>query len=62
MEPDSRAALRALIAIYSRLLDKIVAAKYDVLSQRVRVPTWEKLWILAKCQLSGNRAREAEKA
>ncbi len=45
---DSQASLRALIGIYSRLLDKIVAADYDVLSQRVRVPTPEKLWILAR--------------
>lgn len=46
VHPGSRASLRALIGIYSRLLDKIVAADYDVLSQRVRVPTWEKTWIL----------------
>jgi 15-cis-phytoene synthase len=44
----SRASLRALIGIYSRLLDKIVESDYDVLSQRVRVPTPEKLWILLR--------------
>jgi phytoene synthase len=44
----SRASLRALIAIYSRLLDRIVAADYEVLVRRVRVPTWQKLWILAR--------------
>jgi phytoene synthase len=44
----SRASLRALIAIYSGLLDKIVAARYEVLAQRVRVPTWQKLWILVR--------------
>jgi 15-cis-phytoene synthase len=43
----SRASLKALIGIYSRLLDKIVASNYDVLTRRIRVPTWEKLWILA---------------
>jgi phytoene synthase len=48
----SRASLRALIGIYSRLLDKIVAADYDVLSHRVRVPTAEKLWILARSKFS----------
>ena len=42
----SRASLRALIGIYSRLLDRIVASRYDVLSRRIRVPTWEKLWVL----------------
>ena len=47
----SRASLRAMIGIYSRLLDKIIAADYDVLSQRVRVPTWEKMWILLRSRL-----------
>jgi len=51
IHPGSRASLRALIAIYSRLLDKIVAARYEVLAQRVRVPTWQKLWILARSLL-----------
>lgn len=45
---ESRPSLRALIRIYSRLLDRIVASDYDVLSQRVRVPTWEKIWILLR--------------
>jgi phytoene synthase len=45
---DSRASLRALIGIYSRLLDRIVDSGYEVLGQRVRLPTWEKVWILAR--------------
>jgi phytoene synthase len=48
----SRPSLRALIGIYSRLLDKIEAAQYEVLAERVRVPNWEKVWILARCRLS----------
>lgn len=44
----SRASLRALISIYSTLLDKIAAAGYEVLAQRVRVATWQKLWILVR--------------
>jgi phytoene synthase len=52
IHPGSRASMRALIGIYSRLLDKIVAADYDVLSQRVRVPTSEKLWILLRSRLA----------
>ena len=48
IEPRSRASLRALIGIYSRLLDRIVASNYDVLARRVRVPTWEKLWVLMR--------------
>jgi len=47
IHPQSRASLKALIGIYSRLLDKIVASNYDVLTRRIRVPTWEKMWILA---------------
>jgi 15-cis-phytoene synthase len=48
----SRPSLRALIGIYSRLLDKIAAADYDVMSQRVRVPTPEKMWILLKSRFA----------
>ena len=48
VDPRSRASLRALIGIYSRLLDRIVASNYDVLAGRIRVPTWEKLWVLAR--------------
>ena len=56
----SRASLRALIGIYSRLLDHIVALNYDVLSVRIRVPTWEKLWVLAR-SLAGDRFRPASR-
>jgi phytoene synthase len=48
VDAGSRASLRALIGIYSRLLDRITAADYDVLTRRVRVPTWEKLWVLMR--------------
>ncbi len=47
----SRASLRALIGIYSRLLDRIVASDYDVVARRIRVPSWEKLWILLRCSI-----------
>ncbi len=49
---ESRASLRALIGIYSRLLDRIEGSGYDVLSQRVRVPTGEKIWILLRSRFS----------
>ena len=42
----SRPSLRALIGIYSRLLDRIAASGYEVLSRRIRVPAWQKVWIL----------------
>jgi 15-cis-phytoene synthase len=47
IDRSSRPSLCAMIEIYSRLLRRIEASNYDVLNQRVRVPTWEKLWILA---------------
>jgi len=46
IHPHSRASLKALIGIYSRLLDRIVESNFDVLTRRIRVPAWEKLWIL----------------
>jgi phytoene synthase len=48
IDAGSRASLRALIGIYRCLLDRIVASNYDVLERRVRVPAWEKLWVLAR--------------
>ena len=47
----SRASLKALIGIYARLLQRISDSGYDVLGERVRVPAWEKLWILARCAI-----------
>jgi 15-cis-phytoene synthase len=44
----SRPSLRALIAIYSRLLDRIGASRYEVLARRIRVPAWEKIGILLR--------------
>lgn len=51
VDPHSRASLKALIRIYSRLLERISSSDYEVLATRVRVPTWEKLWILARCSI-----------
>jgi phytoene synthase len=42
----SRSSLWVLITIYSRLLDKIRASNYDVLSRRISLSTWEKLRIV----------------
>ena len=47
----SRASLKALIGIYSRLLERISDSGYEVLGERVRVPAWEKIWILARCAM-----------
>jgi phytoene synthase len=50
IHPPSQPSIRALIEIYSRLLDRIAASNYDVLARRIRVPTWEKLWVLASAR------------
>jgi len=48
IEEDSRAALWVLVEIYSRLLKKIAARNYDVLSERVSLTFWEKLKVLSR--------------
>jgi len=50
VEARSRASLWALIEIYRRLLERIERSQFDVLSKRIRVPTWEKLAILARAK------------
>lgn len=44
----SRPALRALIEIYSRLLDRIVASDFDVLERRIALSSTEKVGILIR--------------
>jgi phytoene synthase len=46
IDPDSRPALRVLVEIYRRLLDRIEARGFDVFTTRVQVPAWEKVAIL----------------
>jgi phytoene synthase len=46
IDPDSRAALWVLVEIYSRLLKKIAERNYDVITERVRLSTWEKLTVV----------------
>jgi 15-cis-phytoene synthase len=48
IHPRSRPSLWALIAIYSRLLDRIEASNFDVFARRVRLPLWEKSWIVLR--------------
>ena len=48
VDQKSRASLWALIEIYSRLLDRIEAAGFDVLSQRVRLPAAQKAGIVVR--------------
>ena len=48
LDPDSRAAMWVLVAIYHRLLERIAARKMDVFGERVSVPTATKLAIFAR--------------
>jgi 15-cis-phytoene synthase len=48
VERHSRPSLRALIGIYRRLLERIEQSNYDVLARRIRLPAWEKVWILMR--------------
>jgi len=52
VHPRSRPSLWALIAIYSRLLERIEARDYDVFSQRVRLTLFEKSWIVVRALVS----------
>jgi phytoene synthase len=47
IDRESRPALRVLVAIYHALLKRIERVDYDVFTQRVSVPTTQKLSILA---------------
>jgi len=44
----SRPSLWALIAIYSKLLDRVAEAHYDVLMRRVSLSSVEKTWIVLR--------------
>ena len=48
VHPRSRPSLWALISIYSRLLERIVATNYDVFTRRVRLNLFEKSWIVVR--------------
>ena len=48
IHPRSRRSLWALIAIYSRLLERIEGSDYDVFSRRVGLSVFEKSWIVAR--------------
>lgn len=45
---DSRPALKVLVKIYSGLLTKIEAKRFDVFTSRVQVPMWQKVLILSR--------------
>jgi phytoene synthase len=47
----SRGSLWALITIYSRLLEKIRKANYDVLTRRIRLSAAQKSWIVLQAMV-----------
>ena len=57
LDADSRAAMWVLVTIYRELLERIVARRYDVFTERVSVPSSRKLAILARGAVKslGNR-------
>jgi phytoene synthase len=57
LDADSRPAMRVLIRIYHRLLDRIVADPGAIFRGRVSVPTSEKLAILAGGAIGSLKAR-----
>ena len=52
LPPASARCIRAARVLYSRILDRIEAAGYDVFSSRVRVPTWQKAATAARVALA----------
>jgi 15-cis-phytoene synthase len=48
VEPPSRPSLWALIEIYRTLLVRIEHSGYNVLNQRIRVPSWQKALIVLR--------------
>jgi 15-cis-phytoene synthase len=50
---ESRASLRALIAIYSGLLERIAESPADVLRRRISLPATEKVWIVVRSAMGG---------
>jgi 15-cis-phytoene synthase len=52
IHPRSRPSLWAVIAIYSRLLERIERSNYDVFRRRVRLSPLEKSWIVVRALVS----------
>ena len=48
IQPKTRRSLWTLITIYSRLLERISEARFDVLTRRISLSVFEKLWIMLR--------------
>lgn len=51
IDPQSRPALWALIAIYSRLLEHVSESHFDVLTRRISLSSAEKTWIVLRAAI-----------
>ena len=48
IQPKTRRSLWTLITIYSRLLERVSEARFDVLTRRISLSVFEKLWIMLR--------------
>ena len=53
LPPASRRCVATALVLYSRILDRIEAADYDVFGERIRVPGREKLALAVRIRLMG---------
>lgn len=51
IDKSSQPSLRALMDIYSALLDRIADSGYDVMSRRISLPAWKKTWLMVRALL-----------
>ncbi len=61
LSPRSRMCPAMLHSLYSRLLDRIEAAEYNVFGERIGLSTPEKLGLLAKLWMNAILSRRAER-
>ncbi|HEY5822660.1 MAG TPA: phytoene/squalene synthase family protein [Propionibacteriaceae bacterium] len=59
LPPRSARCVGAARVLYSRILERIEAADYDVFSSRARVPTWRKALTAARIMVSGPDLRRS---
>jgi phytoene synthase len=59
LPPRSARCVGTARVLYSRILDRIEAADYDVFSSRARVPTWRKAATAARIMVAGPRTKVA---
>ncbi len=57
LPPASRRCVATALVLYSRILDRIEAADYDVFTARQRVPGWQKLMVALRTVVAGRPAR-----